>query len=240
MIYLTGDTHREEDVSKINPRDGFPIGNTLTSDDYLIICGDFGFIWDDGSGDAFWLNWLESLPWQTCFIDGNHENFDLLNAFPCEEWHGGTVHRIRSNIIHLMRGEIYNIEGHSFFTFGGAFSHDYALRVEKVNWWKEELPTIQEADHALKNLEAANWQVDYILTHDVYSSHPLSKEHDVSLDPYGQGYAHIHDVLEKVYQNTTYSYWYHGHYHVDGEFADKCLCLFDNVVPLKEKRISSK
>ena len=31
---------------------------------------------------------------------------------------------IRSHIIHLMRGEIYDIYGKTFFTFGGARSHD--------------------------------------------------------------------------------------------------------------------
>ena len=78
MIFITGDKHREQDIAKINPDDKFPLGQQLTADDYLIICGDFGCIWDGGKGDAFWLNWLESLPWQTCFIDGNHENFTLL------------------------------------------------------------------------------------------------------------------------------------------------------------------
>ncbi|MBP3852839.1 MAG: metallophosphoesterase, partial [Erysipelotrichaceae bacterium] len=111
MIFITGDTHREQDIAKINPDDKFPLGKQLTADDYLIICGDFGCIWDGGKGDAFWLNWLESLPWQTCFIDGNHENFTLLNAFPVETWHGGKVHRIRPNIVHLMRGEYFDIEG---------------------------------------------------------------------------------------------------------------------------------
>ncbi len=104
MIYFTGDTHREQDVAKINPDDKFPKGKELTSDDYLIVMGDFGFVYDGGKGDKFWLDWLESLPWTTCFIDGNHENFDLLNQYPQEQWHGGQIHRIRSNIVHLMRG----------------------------------------------------------------------------------------------------------------------------------------
>ena len=121
MIFITGDTHRELDIHTINPRE-FVEGRTLTRDDYVIICGDFGCIWDGGSGDRFWLNWLESEGWNTLFIDGNHENFDVLNQYPEETWHGGKVHRIRSNIFHLMRGEVFDIEGKSFFTFGGASS----------------------------------------------------------------------------------------------------------------------
>ena len=35
-----------------------------------------------------------------------YENFDLLNALPEKEWHGGRVHEVRENILHLMRGQI--------------------------------------------------------------------------------------------------------------------------------------
>ena len=39
MIYITGDIHREQDIHKINPRE-FTVGDTLTENDYVIICGD--------------------------------------------------------------------------------------------------------------------------------------------------------------------------------------------------------
>ena len=81
MIYITGDIHREQDIHKINPRE-FTVGDTLTENDYVIICGDFGCVWDGSTGDNFWLKWLDSLPWNTLFIDGNHENFDVLNNDP--------------------------------------------------------------------------------------------------------------------------------------------------------------
>lgn len=87
MVYITGDTHGAFDIHKINPRE-FKAAEHLTKDDYVIICGDFGCIWDGGSSDRFWLNWLESLEWNTLFIDGNHENFDVLNSYPEIEWHG--------------------------------------------------------------------------------------------------------------------------------------------------------
>ena len=45
MIYITGDIHREQDIHKINPRE-FTVGNSLTENDYVIICGDFGCVWD--------------------------------------------------------------------------------------------------------------------------------------------------------------------------------------------------
>ena len=39
---------------------------------------------------------------------------------PVAEWHGGKVHRIRPHVLHLMRGQIFELEGCRFFTMGGA------------------------------------------------------------------------------------------------------------------------
>lgn len=41
MIYVTGDTHANIDIEKLNTTK-FPQQKNLTKDDYLIICGDFG------------------------------------------------------------------------------------------------------------------------------------------------------------------------------------------------------
>ena len=61
----------------------------MTRDDYMIICGDFGGVWDGGKKEERNLDWLEDLPFTTLFISGNHENFDLLRKYPTEEWNGG-------------------------------------------------------------------------------------------------------------------------------------------------------
>ena len=45
MIFITGDTHRLMDVQKIDI-DNFPEQKLLTRNDYLIICGDFGGVWN--------------------------------------------------------------------------------------------------------------------------------------------------------------------------------------------------
>ena len=57
-------------------------------------------------------------------VDGNHENFDRFNEFPVHHWHGGKIHYIRPHVIHLMRGQVFEIGGITFFTMGGASSHD--------------------------------------------------------------------------------------------------------------------
>jgi len=123
MIYVTGDTHG--DIRRLNS-ESFPEQKEMTKDDYVIILGDFGLVWEqeESKEEKHWLDWLERKPFTTLFVDGNHENFARLNVYLEEEWHGGTVHRIRPSVIHLMRGYVYDIDGAKCFSFGGAPSHD--------------------------------------------------------------------------------------------------------------------
>ena len=93
-------------------------------EDYLIVTGDFGGLWDGGPKDQYWLDWLEGKPFTTLFVDGNHENFDLLNTLPERQWNGGSVHVAREHVLHLMRGQVFTFGGLTWFTMGGASSHD--------------------------------------------------------------------------------------------------------------------
>ena len=183
MIFITGDTHAE--FSPRLRRKIFP----ASAGEYLIICGDFGGFWDGSPREIHWLDWLSDMPFTTLFVSGNHENFDMLAKLPVVEWSGGKVQFVRNNIIHLMRGQVYTIDGSKFFTLGGASSHDTEdgilepddpdfkekrrrldsrlamYRINHVSWWKEELPSDEEYAEANKNLDAHNRAVDYIITH---------------------------------------------------------------------------
>ena len=48
MIYATGDTHGS--VQRLQPGH-VPEQAGMTRDDYVIICGDFGGVWDGGKKD---------------------------------------------------------------------------------------------------------------------------------------------------------------------------------------------
>ena len=139
--------------------------NTLTPNDYLIICGDFGGVWDGSKEDEKLLNWYARQPYTTLFVDGNHENHTLLSQYPVEGWYGGKIHRIRLNLIHLMRGQYYTIDGKTFLTMGGAVSTDRMLRTENVDWWAAELPSAEEIATLRQTMEDHNYTVDYIITH---------------------------------------------------------------------------
>ena len=186
MIYITGDTHGGFQRFGMKY---FPNQKTMCREDYAIIVGDFGGLWDDSPRETYWLDWLEERPFTTLFVDGNHENFDRLNELPVHRWQGGNVHYIRPHVLHLMRGQVFEIGGLTFFTMGGAASHDIQdgildpaapdfeqeywfkrrtrqmFRVKGVSWWSEELPLDEEYAEAVRNLERINWKVDCVLTH---------------------------------------------------------------------------
>ena len=119
MIYLTGDTHGDLSCFK-NPK-----LNKLGEKDYLIVCGDFGFLWDSESEEEKKkLEQLKKKKYTICFVDGVHENFDIINSYQPYRWKGGNAHKIADNIFHLMRGEIFTFEGKTFFAMGGGESDD--------------------------------------------------------------------------------------------------------------------
>ena len=67
MIYITGDTHGMEDWEKINTTN-FPIQKVLTKNDYLIITGDFGGVWDGAEQDRYILKSYDQRPFTTLLL----------------------------------------------------------------------------------------------------------------------------------------------------------------------------
>lgn len=166
MIYVTGDIHGGLDIGKLNTRN-FPEQKEMTKDDFVIICGDFGFPWGGrlSGEDRYWLKWLEDKPWTTLYVDGNHENFDLLEIYPVEDWNGGKIQKLNSSVFHLCRGSVFTLQDMTFFAFGGAKSHDIAYRIPHRSWWPQEEPSPAECEAGLAALDAVDWKVDYVLTH---------------------------------------------------------------------------
>lgn len=225
MIYVTADIHGSIDINKLNSKN-FPEGKNLTKNDYVIICGDFGLVWSNNGEDYWWRKWLDEKPWTTLFIDGNHENFNLLYEFPKKQLFGGQVHQINESIFHLCRGQVFEIEGKKFFTMGGAQSHDKQFRTEYVSWWPEEMPNYMEYEEALYNLEQNKWKVDYILTHCA----PASIQKAIS-EKYKTDVLTL--FLEQIAAQTSYKKWYFGHYHIDF-CVQNFQCLYRNVKKIGE------
>lgn len=231
MIYITGDIHGTISVnSRLNTKN-FPQQRKLTKNDYVIITGDFGLIWDGSKEDQFWLKWLDKTkPFTTLFIDGNHENFDLLEQYPIEQWNGGKVHRINESVIHLMRGQVFNIEDKKFFTFGGAASHDKEHRKVHVSWWEREMPSYEEYEEGLINLDKHNWEVDYVITHTC-----SSKAMDCIAEKLGFRYEldQMHSYFHKIEKELQYKQWFFGHFHNNIEFPHNQRLIYTDIIEIK-------
>lgn len=232
-IYVTGDIHGGIDMYKL--RD-WQLGETLGADDYLIVAGDFGFPWDFGPEECADIAWLEQRPYTVLFVDGNHERYDHWMERPTERWHGGLVQRLSdgSPILRLMRSEIYDIDGTTIFTLGGATSVDKDFRVPGISWWPEELPSERSFEEARANLERVGWQVDYVITH-TCSTRMLSP----TLYP-APGWAYpqadrLTGFLDELEDRLTYKRWYYGHFHKDANPAERHTVLFERIVRLGDE-----
>jgi len=229
MIFITGDTHADSDYYKLS-RYLFPEGKYLTKNDYVIICGDFGGVWGNKEQDKWVQSWYDAKPWTTLFIDGNHDNHDMLdNDFEVEEWNGGKIHKITPSIYHLMRGQIYTIDGKTFFTMGGANSIDkeWRLKYEAKNpnekiWWEQEMPSEEQMQQGIDVLKKHNNKVDYIITHDCPASIINKINENYKKDA-------LNDYLEIINNTVEFKHWFFGHYHTDMLIDEKYHLMYDKV-----------
>jgi len=222
-IILCGDTHGMLDMDKVigyfEDNDGY------TKDDYLIILGDAGILWNN-TEDREVRELLNNLPVTTLWIDGNHENFDMLAEYPEDEWNGGIVHFISDSIIHLARGQVFTIDGLTFFVFGGGNSIDKAGRSIGLSWWPEEMPSDAEYEEGLINLEKNDWQVDYVLTHTCPEF--IANQLVTYLYP---GEEPLQRYFDRIAEDLDFEEWFFGHWHID-ETIENFRCLYNEIVEL--------
>ena len=216
MIYVTGDTHAER-MHFLNYR----IDPCWTETDIHIVCGDWSFLLRANDAEHQFLDLLEQRPCTFCFVDGNHENFPAIFRYPEEVWNGGRIHRIRKNVIHLMRGQVYTIQGKKIFTFGGAYSVDRKYRTPSADWWDQELPLPEEYREAIRNLELHGNQVDYILTHT--APREMIRRMGYEPDPHEM---ELSGFLEYVMYQVKHRHWYCGHWHMDRDLTDTFTLLW--------------
>lgn len=219
-IILKGDIHG--DALKLYEFDD----EDFIKDDIIIILGDFGIIWEDKEKTKRVLEILGEKNFTIAFVDGNHENFNLIKEMEeVVEWNGGRAGLLPGGIIHLMRGEIYNINNKRIGVCGGANSVDLWHRTEGKSWWKEE--EITEIDIAnLLVKTSINNHLDIMLSHDCPADLvPLvglySKINGVKI-------SNSQRMLQLIKDTIQIDKWYFGHWHLDLKFDDKFECLYNN------------
>lgn len=124
MIYVTGDLHG--DPARLSDR----ALRRLKKGDFLLVCGDFGFVWDGSPAEMKLRRKLGKKKYTTIFVDGAHDNLPMIRQFPEENYAGGTVRRIEGNLLYAERGTILVLEGQTVFFLGGGVSEDLDERME--------------------------------------------------------------------------------------------------------------
>ena len=228
-VFITGNIHGKVDIDKISS-ENFKEQKFLTSDDNLIILGDFGLVWDGSLEDELILDELSKKKFRILFVDGTHENFNLLNEYPKERMYGGVVTKIRDNIFMLNRGEIYLIDNKSFFVLGGGISDDKEYRKDNVSLWNEEMPSNSELENALNNLSKHGNAVDYILTHTPPANDLkiIGASLDRVLEPNS-----LNVFLQELSEKVKYKKWFHGYYHLDRDITRKHVSIFNDILEIK-------
>ena len=254
MIYFTGDTHGE--FTKLSNKSLKSKGMKLTADDHVIVCGDFGLCWEYGGTFDYLCKFFEEKPYTVLWVQGNHENYDMIKEFALEEWYGGKVrHIVRDKVILLERGQVFRIEGKTFFTFGGASSLDIAggvfkrsdpdfrlktkrarerglpYRILGESWWPEELPSKEEMLEGIENLDRAGNEVDYIITHCC-----STRIQDRLVPNPGCTYKPdvLTDYLDRIEEKVSYKHWFFGHYHDDMNIDNKHTLLYREIVSMED------
>lgn len=227
MIYVTGDMHG--DLERLYDREF----RKLKKDDILLVCGDFGYIFDGSKTEKQVVNFFAKRKFVTAFVEGTHDNLDTINRCRTTIWKGGMVHRIKGNLLHLMRGQIFNIDGYTFFAFGGGESIDKDMRVETGKWWREEEATPAEMANGARVLDEAGCSVDYIITHEppsiVKSAMLLRRGSNDRVNK-------LNGYLEEIGRSCEFRHWYFGSLHEDRVITEHHTCVFRKVLPVVDNK----
>ena len=232
MIYVTGDLHGDLNRFKEKPMKQLKPGDTL------LVCGDFGFIWDGSKQEKAALKYLSKLKFNILFVEGLNENFDRLEEYPLEEYCGGMVHTIAPNIRHLCRGEVFTIENLTLFAFGGGDPVEDLEEMTQEKAHALRLPVLEQTDKALRHLALVGDQVDVILTHDA----PAQIKQFMNLNEKDTALGFLHQFLQRLSELAQFQMWYFGRYHKDKAIPPRYRAMFKDVVPveLPSQKDSSK
>ena len=220
--FITGDKHGEiEDLVYA--------ARVLDYEDTLIVLGDFGFIWQlDAAAVTYQLKTIaEKCPCQIAFLDGNHENFkQIARLEDVVDWNGGKAGLLPYGIIHLLRGEVYNLNNEKVAVIGGADSVDKWARTENVSWWMEETVTAADAEKLIENTK--DLQDVIILSHDAPAQWVgrLKTWNGINaMNHLSESQRNLQTVCDKV----NFKKWCFGHWHMDKELDERFECFYHNI-----------
>lgn len=176
--------------------------------DQVIQVGDMGFAFP------------QTKPWRDTFdipekkwIDGNHENFAMLNARDQPYFGQDPYHVLRwkgwkdflEEWRYMPRGTIED----GVLYIGGAKTPRWASRQQGVNWWPEEDISYEDEEKTLDAIEAYDGDIHTVISHDCPTSFVM--ESVVQGEEYHDGNRKFLEHLRKIVKPKR---WFFGHYHV--------------------------
>lgn len=127
-----------------------------------------------------------------------------------------------------MRGQIYDINGYKWFTYGGAESTDRIYRKVYVSWWPQETPSIEDYNEAIRNLREVNFKVDFIISHAAPRAIHEELFYCSDIKP-----GSTCDQLNDFKHLCKYREWYCGHYHFDRDVRDNFHIMYNDIIEVK-------
>ncbi|MBC7679286.1 MAG: metallophosphoesterase [Pseudorhodobacter sp.] len=169
--------------------------------------GDFG-VWPGDEGTLF-LDEVQRACQDhdvtVCFLDGNHEDFDQLEAANRRD---DGVAEMRPRVWHLPRASRWTWNGVGFAALGGATSLDVEDRTAYVSWWPQEALRPHQHQRLVDR-----GPVGVLLTHDCPSGSRVPGLSDrwrpTSLDHARRHRAALQQTVERVAPHLLL----HGHFH---------------------------
>lgn len=223
MIWVTGDKHGQIEAFEDNPN-----FKKIKKNDTLIVCGDFGFVWDNSAKEQKNLKKLSKKHFQIAFVDGCYENFSLLEDYPDDEWNGGQVKRITENIVWLQRGECYTIDNKQILAFGGGSNKNNESFDTDLKWYADAPPTEEQVDNVIKNMAKHKGNFDIVISHEP----PLSIKQCLeskTVEP-----SDINNILEEIKNHSSCKVWFFGSNHIDRAIPPVYRAIFDDIVKVED------
>ena len=215
LIAILGDVHGDWHAMDIVLKSAIGTHNV----DAVLQVGDFGYEWP---GQKCWTpskrrfkslkdkKFPDDLPMY--WVDGNHENFDVLF-----EDYGESQPRWT----YIERGTTVNFEDiGTVLGIGGANSIDRDIRTPGHDWWPEEYPNYGDQIRAIRSVDAG--PIHAVVSHEHPERFPyydprlnssLKKEGEIT-----------RMLLDSIFQEAKPKFWFFGHHHdFNSGITDGCF-----------------
>lgn len=176
--------------------------------DVIVHTGDYGYLFRPAFTDAV-ERALAEVEMPLIFVDGNHENFPLLHAYPVQP---SGLRRISDHVWHAPRGFRWTWGRAEFLALGGAYSVDRRFRARNLSWWPEETISAEQAQRVIED-----GRVDVLVSHDCPTGVDIpGLDHGGGWIPARElAHAQQHrEMLRLVVDVVRPAAIWHGHYHI--------------------------